>query len=452
LVELMVAAVLLSVVTTAIFYLFQTTSRSMEMTDSRSRLLQRARMAVSVVSSDLRAAGAFASPDSSIDPKVKPKPNGLRVVGLASYNNGPGGDLSSDPHWQDNVAPLPTSGSPSIRARNPMSSFDGIVIMHHKHVPFEVTTTASSYSGSKVKQLEIEKSERGLGDLIWPNMMTTETVSQRGLSYSSFSSRVKQIEESLKKSANVIRVMDREGFYQFGSVTGSSLTGAGPLKLNFGTSSGYFQAKSNSNARGLAPSKGKASDIGYQAAAVASMWYFVERDSANPANYILKKGVGDTAAMASAIDGSGFSGLDPSANLKGATAIPLVENVVDFQLWFDCAGTSDKSLDSVSWQQTWEPPDGSTDPDHDCLDPSPSPTSTDLGELRSAHIRLSLRADTESPDLEHQKYPLNGPDGLSTKHPMKTFDIDPQSEGSAPVVTVQADVELTNFSLRALNL
>jgi hypothetical protein len=35
---------------------------------------------------------------------------------------------------------------------------------------------------------------------------------------------------------------------------------------------------------------------------------------------------------------------------------------------------------------------------------------------------------------------------------MKTFDIDPQSEGSAPVVTVQADVELTNFSLRALNL
>mgnify|MGYP006306526669 FL=1 len=97
-----------------------------------------------------------------------------------------------------------------------------------------------------------------------------------------------------------------------------------------------------------------------------------------------------------------------------------------------------------SWQNNWLTPEGdSSNADHNCLDPNnPAP-----GRARVAHVRLSVRTEHERKELGHQGF-LGADGNYDATMPLQTYDLDPTAPGATRVVTVQSDIELTNFAYK----
>jgi prepilin-type N-terminal cleavage/methylation domain-containing protein len=484
LVELMISVALLGLVMTVVFSLFSTTSDSMREADSLAHTLERTRFAVEQVSADLRSAGAFASPDSTVDPRVKPQDIGansvVRVAGVASYNG-----------WQNNdllfPGPVQAAHTPSVAFTNSNAagtrtaeqsgngtavSFDGFIVMGAIDFPqtFEIANLSFDGSGAATGGW-IPATTSSLFKLLANNPFYTDIEPPDTLNPTTTEGA---------NSANIvtddihnrmIRVMDREGRVQLGGVNsgvyqadnnasdGVVPSGNGIL---FTLDNNWVVQNSATHGQseyGLERSTSGDEDIRYNAALVDAYWYHVEQDPEDPANFRLVRERLNANAVAEQLDtgpnaitpatlASTQAALDPAGNVSRDKVV-ITDRVVDFQVWFDCADTNG-NVTGVPWQMMWPNPGGvSNAGTNDCMDPDGPPS---FGQARMAHVRLSVRTLHERKDAPDNAdaFFMNDQGEVDALVPLRYFNVYPEAPGSARVVTVQSDVDLTNFAMRNL--
>jgi prepilin-type N-terminal cleavage/methylation domain-containing protein len=466
LVELMVAVTLLGVVMTVIFALFSTTSDSLYEADSMADTLDRSRFALERVSADMRSAGSFASPDMPDDPWVQPKSQGgdavLNVYGLLAYED-----------WQDNTDIIPSDSSvfpgdvlgAHTRGGDAQISFDGFVVMGAIDFPQTFEINSLTYEGSggaspgRVKGGKIPENERGLFKLLLNDPFYTDVGEPDHLSASS---NLEMLTQNLPY--RLIRVMDRNGYLQFSAIEDddSWSLDAGGAGLDFSLRTSWMvKHNSTDDSEGLETEYGLErqtiddEDIGYDAALIDAYWYYVEQDPANPVNFRLVRQRLDALALATALATGGPTSID-SDDLAGTLSATdddgdplekavITDRVVDFQVWVDCADTNGNLTKSRSdWKTDWLAPKGD-----DCLEDT-SDGDGSPGAARMAHIRLSLRTQHErrdNPDSTAAMF-MDEAGNYDPTQPIRYFDMYPDAPGSARVVTVQNDIELTNFAVR----
>jgi prepilin-type N-terminal cleavage/methylation domain-containing protein len=486
LVELMISIAILGLMMTVIFALFSTTSDSLREADSLAHALERARFSAEQVSSDLRNAGAFASPDSINDPRIKPDQIGsnslIRVTGVASYNGWQNDDtlFSSDIRtahtpidtYQNTTAAGTEEGV--VSTGGTAISFDGFILFGAIDFPqtFEIANIAFDGAG-EAKGAWIPATESSMYKLLVNDPFYTETGLPNGLNLDVISGlgHDELIVENLQN--RMVRVMDRNGMVQ---ISGVSADSAPVYKLDDDATDGvvpgptqtgiYFELRSNwavqSSAgqgqveNGLERSTSGDEDIRYNAALIDAYWYHVEQDPQDPVNYRLVRERLDAHATAVAlrsgannINKSDLTGALAARDAAGAAArdkVVITDRVVDFQVWFDCADSTG-NVAEVPWQMKWPNPAGVSNDTVDCMAPA---EATLFGQARMAHVRLSLRTMHErknAPDDPDALF-MNKDGNVDALMPLRYFNMNPDAEGSARVVTVQSDVELTNFAMR----
>ncbi|MFW5966802.1 MAG: prepilin-type N-terminal cleavage/methylation domain-containing protein [Persicimonas sp.] len=443
LVELMVAVVLLSVVVTVIFALFSTTSDSMYEADSLADTVDRARFALERVSTDVRGAGSYGTPDAEHDKWVKPKPsqgNSLPMFGLVLYDGWQdGGDdrIPSDvrdAHGNDN---------------NPPFSFDGIIVIGAFDFPQSFEVTDLTFDGNEVDQGVIPANERGLYKLMVNDPFYVSVGEPPGFDSAS---DMEHLTEYLP--SRVIRVMDRDGYFQFGGVKPN--VSDSPTGLTF-TLEEPWMVRDNDGGKvgggGLEPGSVDDDDIGYDAALLDAYWYYIEPDPRDPVNFRLVRERLNARELLNEVGSDGklddidnpgekFPAMSDDGSESRQRAV-ITDRVVDFQIWFDCADNAG-NVEGVEWRDTWVQDDPG-----DCAEGS----NVELGKARTAHLRLSLRTEHERGDNPDSPNAIFSDDegDFDPHQPMRYFNMYPDAEGSARVVTVQNDVELTTFAMRNVN-
>jgi prepilin-type N-terminal cleavage/methylation domain-containing protein len=455
--ELLVAMTIAGILSAAILALFNSTSNSLYQADSLASVVDRARFSLERLRTEVQAAGAFGTPDSSNDPMVRPKPallnRSFQVAGLVSYTD-----------WQDNTpAQIPgtncrsSDGSQaSCSTADLRPSFDGFVVMGALNYPVTFELSDVSSSGNAATAVA---SRRGLLKLANPDPLTRAELTP----VTSGNATTEYPQIASDASSSILRVMNpNTGEVQFGAIESvSDTTGSdGTIGLTFEFEAGhalYRQRSATGDAAGtqtgdmvgLPAASESSGDENYPGTAmIDAYWYYVDRDPENPDNFQLLRQRIDASELAKQMSGSSgsadWTSLSSSV-LEGYGVddpVVIADRVVDFQFWVDCAEASG-SVKGLSWEQNWQVPAGGTgDTGHACLAPAdPKP-----GLARMAHVRLSMRSARESPNLRQQ--PFSGTGSGPTN--MGTYDVDPNVQGKARVATVQADVELTSFAVRGI--
>ncbi|MGM0557983.1 MAG: PilW family protein [Myxococcota bacterium] len=459
-VELMISVVLLGLISGVIWALFSSTSGAMQEADSFVNSLDKTRFALEQVSADVRSAGAYASPDSEADPWTLPRPSARRVVGLASYSG-----------WQDQT-PYDMTNTDFVDAHNGKSGdikigFDGFIVLGalDYSTTFELrdmqftgggggSTSVPGYAISARIPLKAVQgggrfSERGLKKLVINDPFYTETGIFGKSDLDEDSDLIEPIFNNF--GSRMIRVMDRQGYVQFGAFRGDRPTWSDGISFNFVQPG--LQTKIAGRPFGLQPESFGDEDVGYDAALLDAYWYHVEEDPEKEGNFQLVRDRLDADELTQALAGD-WSSISETTLLSD-TMLPesdtgtstrqrtvISDRVVDFQFWVDCA-SSMGNVQGLSWHNEWVTPDGS-EANHNCLDPSsPSP-----GEARVAHIRLSVRTENERKELGHQGFLDEEGEEDDSTAPLQTYDLNTDAPGATRVVTVQSDIELTNFSYK----
>lgn len=466
LVELMVAVTLLGLIIGVIFSLFASTSDTLKEADSLADTLDRTRFAMERLSSEMRNAGSFGSPDSEGDrwyPSVDNAGNsGMRLVGVASYNG-----------WQNDHTLLVDNDmddahtNATVSGANPAVGYDGIIVMGAIDFPqsFEISSLTFDTGTERVSGAYIPANERGLFKLLVNDPFYTETGLPQGVvaddSADAGGGAVKLSEASAMVvndlSDRLIRVMDREGNSQVSAIEDAPSPTYSDAAIDTATLGGInFEFTNDLLVRnnevddsagadhsvGLQRKTEDNADVGYDAALIDAYWYHVESDPRDPRNFRLVRDRlnGESIATQMAANPNAIT----KATLEGMRTgdrVVITDRVVDFQVWFDCANNAQGELNNVPWLTTWANPDGGA-----CMDPAVG----DFGEARMAHIRLSVRTKYERKDAPDSvdAFFMDSTGTVNPAMSMRYFDVYPEAEGAARVVTVQSDVELATFSMR----
>jgi len=264
----------------------------------------------------------------------------------------------------------------------------------------------------------------------------------------------------------IIRVTDRQGYQQFVPI-GATLDPSSDHNDGASADWPYMVVHLDSSVPPVYKSAGQTfglepdpvGDVGYEGAFLDAYWYHVVADANDDGNYRLVRDrlCASDAATAFATDSANF---DPSANLAGQCPggsderVIIADRIVDFQVWFDCAssGTNGDVVSNSGWTSKWQVPAGGS-----CMDFS----DPKMGDVRVAHIRLTLRAESERKNLQHYQFETSSgtcdpaspgscdPSSMAGGYvTLRTFDAYPKAPGAAPVVTLASDVEMVNFAQR----
>ncbi len=456
LVELMIALLLTGVMSVLIYQLFDSTSENFLEVDQLADTTDRLRFASERLRNDLHMAGSFMTPDSELDYLVQPKVTDLHVAGFMTYDG-----------WQDDRTVM----LGEVAAANPNVSFDGIVVLGAYDLPlsFEV---ASLVANDGDNSLAILAHHRGLIRLNVTDPFQTgkAAVSFNDVSDAAAQTALEAIFDGAQ--ARLLRVSDRQGFQQFIQITDAFSASADFVAAGGGddfnrvvldipgdeTKLGpKFKRK---DAGGTAYEYGfdgniDATDVAYDAAFIDAFWYRVQQHPEDPRNLILVRERLCAPAVAEAFGAASF---DPGADGLSASdcgapeeLIVIAQHVADFQIWFDCAdgnAASNAGVVGNTWVSSWQAPNADTAPGGPggCMDSA----NPQVGRARAAHIRLSLHTPTERKTQAHVQFEdKTGALAAPTDTTMlRTFDSYPTATGAAAVVTLQSDVELTNFSMR----
>ena len=491
LVELMVAMAITGIFAVVAYTMFDRSSGMLKEVDELSDVQDRMRFALERLRGDLQMAGALSTPDSgpgtrTTDPWVQPLPNDPQLIKTASDRWRVAAIVPYD-GWQDG-----TDGySAEIIAANsvggvvPFSS-DGVVIMGaiDYPLPFEVSgfqrSSADTASGTAgADKAVIRAHQRGLGRLHSMDPFRT------GMGYVGTDTTAR-IDLSVEKNrgwlepgfeTRIMRVRDRQGYMQFVNLL--PYDAADPLAdnaigLEFDKSyhPPFFKTESSStNGKmqtvGLDDGQEGMADAGYDAAFIDAYWYHVRVDPGDPRNSQLVRTRLCASHVARAVH-NGLDSFDPATAIAPAgtttnrcpkagaplgakpEVVVIADNVVDFQIWFDCAGANG-NITGADWGMAWNAPD---ETDMTCL--STTPGSYDPGLVRMGHVRLSLRAATERADVTNSMF--ENMDGVATSageglQLLRTFNIagplmqdGAPAPGAAAVVTLQTDFELPNVA------
>ncbi|QDG50767.1 prepilin-type N-terminal cleavage/methylation domain-containing protein [Persicimonas caeni] len=466
LVELMVAVTLLGLIVGVIFSLFASTSDTLKEADSLADTLDRTRFAMERLSAEVRNAGSFGSPDSQGDrwyPSVNNAgSSSVRLAGVASYNG-----------WQNDHTLLTTHGldaahtDSAVSGSVPAVGYDGFIVMGAIDFPqsFEITSLTFNSGNERVKGATIPANERGMFKLLVNNPFHTDPGLPQGIvpddSADAGGDALKLSEASAvltnDLSDRLIRVMDREGNSQVSGIaadpvptysdTAIPAASLGGIPIEFTTNLLVRNNEADDSAGadhavGLQRQTEDNQDIGYDAALIDVYWYHVESDPRDPLNFRLvrERLNGDGIASELATNPNAIT----TTKLEGLATgdkVVIADRVVDFQVWFDCAGNAQGELAGAAWLTEWANPGGGA-----CMDPN----TGEFGEARMAHIRLSVRTKYERKDAPDniKAFFMDSTGTVNKEMSMRYFDVNPDAEGAARVVTVQSDVELATFSMR----
>lgn len=419
LVELMIAMALVGALTAMIYGLFARTSDSLTDVEGASHALDTARFALVHVRNDIQAAGSQGSPNSQVDPWVRPADAGQNVHGIYVYNG-----------WQNSRAAY-SGAATDLAAENPQSAFSGIVVLGAYDFPQSFFVDNLNEGAQSVN---IPNNERGMGRLIGVDAFNVD-VQEDVLDNSFVASRIAQ-----DMNTRVMRLSDTDGFFQFVPVTSASIA---PNSDGTIQAAGLrFRDEGAGETFGLAATTEE--DVNFDVGLLDAYWYRVRLDPNDDTNFQLVRqrvNAGALITHAGALDEGDLLGM----TVPNSTLI-IADRVVDFRLWFECAQDTGGGV-TMDWQGgNW---DVENDAAGDCLSNNLATTATH--QARMAHIRLSIRTDRENSNRPHLN--VAGAAWRGFEEPegqMVTYNVAPHARGSAGVVTVQTSVELTNFALRGL--
>lgn len=439
LVELMIAMALVGILTALIYGLFVHTSDSLSDVEAHADALDQSRFGIQQVRMGLLAAGSQATPNSRVDPwMISNQRHGANQPDIFA--------IIQDDDWQvqtvDELETMWLDGSHDRVAsdgENPGSRFSSFVVIGAFDVPASMLVSFPDAGGaSDIDESQprfiIEGTERGL---------------YRMLGYDPFDlSIVNDVQPPSdlddQAETRLMRVRDSEGYSQIQPIVNATLDssddlgGAGGDGLVTGQAMEveledlYFRQAGEPAGFDTSVE----SDVSFDAAMIDAYWYYVRPARDNPTNLQLMRQRLDISAMVQDDDGAAeidYSSLDDH---RAGPPMILAERVVDFRVWFDCRDTVGQNVIDAQWQAGWE-----VDGDDCVADGNPH-----LAQV--AHARLSTRTARENPNRPHYTL-VNGWEGFEQQDGlMRTYEIVPEAEGSAAVVTTQTSVELTNFSIR----
>ena len=404
LVELMIAMALVGMLTAIIYGLFSRTSDSLGDVEGMTEALDRARFGLAQVRNDLQAAGSQATPNSEVDPWVRPEQAGSRIQGVMAYDN-----------WQ-NQTDFDDLDS-EITDANPHSQFSGIVVVGAYDYPQSFfLSSLTGQVGEADANFEIRDNERGIGrlDRVDPFDVRVQD-----------SIDVDATRLSQNMTERLLRISDSSGYFQYAPV--KALTNGAP------SSAGPYYFRDAGELFGLDAYADD--DVDFSGALIDAFWYRVRADPQDGNNLQLVRhrlNAGNLIGITDALTEMALNDLTTST-------VVIVDNVVDFRVWFDCADTGTGAVTGATWENEWNIPSGG-----DCLDDGEPHLA------RVAHIRLSVRTPGENANRPHLQV-VDGWEGFEEENgAMITYNLAPSARGSASVVTVQASVEMTNFAMRGL--
>lgn len=465
LLELMVTMMVSSLVVLAAYQLFASTSEAMSEANSLSDTTDRARFALELIASDMRAAGSFASPDSATDPFVHPQ----QVVGRNIR-----GIYSIIDHQARKIAPFQATNNRATRS-------DEIIMLGAYDYPFkfEVSFPTGGANYNTARALNTERGALRFLD-IDPFVREPQPVNDIGAMVNGILGPGGTNDYITNR---LLSVTDRNGFSQFVSIGAANYAaGVGPDKgLTFDLDPGpnALQARIGDSRAGLEPAG--EDDVAYQAALLDAYRYRVCAPANDPGRLRLVKERLDARQL--------VDNVEPPTNdiCENVPVGPgnyvvnrylVVDRVVDFQVWYDCVAPSvdpntPSRLENMTWATGWMAP-SPADPgvSHGCMfvDAAGNPAGVNTpSNARMAHIRLSVRTENERGDVPNYGFlradgttindtavpnaadhvsvsaaPVSGnlPNAIGQ---LQTADVDGDASNAARVVTMQVDVDLINY-------
>ena len=455
LVELMVTIVVFSVFLAAVYQLFNTTSEAMYEVNSLAETTDRARFAMETISRDIDAAGAFASPDLDMDPwrnQDHQSVNGNYTARGLILRDG-AQDQVVGQVMQQNIT----------RWGNPLVGSDELIIMGAIDFPFgfEVNRLLPGFPAN-VNTVSAPVTPRGLIRFKQRNPFDLGDLSGvAALNPSEINALLGPPGARTVMGLRAMRIRDRNGYIQMAPIANATVPDANGMTFqldNNGDVAGHngFSYRIGGQRPVLEPSA--EADIGYEVSLVDAYRYRLCVDSEDRRNLRLVRERVDAGVLLNRVLPAGGAPpvcgvLDPAMQTGGNAArdqIPIVDNVVDFQVWVDCADGTGNLVDQ-SWTNNWIPPTPAA-AGHECLTPNgANPTA---GMARVLHIRVTVRTKNERVDLENYGFISQDPTvgtGTTTNPAaagsgLKTFDIDNDHLTATRTKTFQMDIDLKNFS------
>lgn len=459
LLELVVTMMVSSLVVLAAYQLFASTSEAMYEANSLSDTTDRARFGLELIARDVRSAGAFGSPDSNVDPLTNQNQIGLRNVrGIYAITDNQArqvGDVQRE--WNratrsDELIMLGAYDFPfKFEVRFPTGGADF-------NTAFAPNTNEGALRFRNLDPFIVEpEATTDLGTLTAPVLDTI--------------------------TARVMRVTDRNGFSQFVSVDAASYTAGLGNGLTFDLDPGPDALQERPEAplatenprAGLEP--GADDDVGYEAALLDAYRYRVCTTLANPNRLRLvrerinaQRLVNNEAPPVDDLCQGGAVNVGPGNYVLEQQLV--VDRVADFQVWYDCILPGDELMEGSLWATQWTTPGTASTAEHNCayIDNAGVAISGENTLLtRMAHIRLSVHTENERGGVSNYGFlrqdgttvndsaAVNAPQFITSTSPLpndvigniQTFDINGDAANSARVVTMQIDVQLTNYINRA---
>ena len=449
LVELMVAIVIAGIVVASAYGLFANSSRAMYQVDSLTKVNDQARFAVELVANDVRSAGAFGTPNSYTDIYVNPSSN-----------------QPENPFGNDNVVraiyvPLTQDvelGPQGFATNSSNASSDQLILLGAYDFPFTFEINNLGAEGDEVKTASIPDNPRGARRFARRSPFDFRSDDPGALT----TGQLQGLTEN--GGSRLMRAIDRNGYMMFAVVPDEATAieyNAGVIDIEFDDDQRFFFRQGNDQ-NGFEPAG--SDDEGYEAAFLDAYRYRICQSPKDDRNLML---VRERVDVESVISNIGSIQSDATCGVIGTNVenqVVVAENVVDFQVWFDCVSpTADPPvLEGIDMANGWDTPDSNDtgDEDHGCLAvPNNAATMTAAMDVsadfaRVAHIRLSLRTPTESSSLPNYGFltslsnTTTDPTSANAVGSLQTFDIDEDPESAARVVTVQMDLDLPNYAGR----
>jgi len=342
LVELLIAMLLSGMLAVILYSLFNTTSESLGEVSNLSDAQERIRFAMERLRTDVKGAGSQATPDSLVDIWQQPPPVVPgRVLGVSGYKK-----------WQDQPAPVT-----ALATANPNTSFDGFIVMGAFDYPVSFEVRGLKGPGDKIG--EIGEHVRGLYKLYQIDPFVFSAAAPPH--YPGGTSYLKN-----QWSTRLLRLMDRQGYFQFVELGAASTMALASKTMSFGlvTEPAYKDAGSEFG-MDLNPE----GDFAYDSALIDAYWYHVEAHPTDPSNLqLVRERLCAPIVRKKLVDVASFDPTDalPAACGGDEEVTVITDHVADFQVWFDCTSTATTSGAVVGalWNDDWLKPG---DPTASCL-------------------------------------------------------------------------------------
>lgn len=374
LVELLITVVLASMIMIAAFMLSRTISQVFSAQDQTVDTQGNLRFGMDFVSRDLRKAGYLATPSASRDPLVCPRPNvGFGLNNLVGVRVVDGGSAAAV--YNDGTANNANIFPDQLFI---MGSFDSAAT-------FPVVNVRA---GQPIEFNPVRLAE--------------------GLGGTNLESRF----NALFVPGRLIKITDTAGVAQLVPINARAWNGG-----NATVSVTGLVPRVDGRGCGIEGIAGE----GYEVSVVSVVRYSVEADPNDAAKMdLIRAEISATTGQPIQIEGNPY-------------AVPVLEYVVDFQVWLDVDGSTfggpavttddlngddqgNTSLVSVTARQDWP-------------------------KARVGHILISARTHREDQGLPHLPRTV-------ASAPLLTFNTNEDATGSARVITMTNSVELTNLTVR----